>query len=98
MTKKIATAEEVRKKFTVGNIEEAISRIGEEMQKLLTYERCEDILGCCADIITVESTANFSPYDKMCLIARQAYLLGYLESSSTHFEAAERAYKELFSV
>ena len=96
MMKKTATAEEVRERFTVSDIDKAVSKVAKTVEELLTYETSAEILGYCIETISEENSEDTSRFDKICFIARQAYLFGYIKSLRTYLEAARLNYDELF--
>lgn len=97
MDKRTVTAQEVRDTFLVENIEQAVADIAQTMGELLDYKTSEEILVNCCTSLPEEQRQGFSRYDRLCWIARQAFLAGYLQATGTLLETAKTGYTALFA-
>lgn len=97
MDKRTVTAQEVRDTFLVENIEQAVADIAQTMGELLDYKTSEEILVNCCTSLPEEQRQGFSRYDRLCWIARQAFLAGYLQATETLLETAKTGYTALFA-
>lgn len=97
MDKRTATAQEVRDTFLVEDIEQAVAEIAQTMGELLDYKTSEELLANCCASLPEEQRQGLSRYDRLCWIARQAFLVGYLQATETLLETAKMGYTALFS-
>ena len=67
------------------------------MGELLDYKTSEEILVNCCTSLPEEQRQGFSRYDRLCWIARQAFLAGYLQATETLLETAKTGYTALFA-
>lgn len=97
MDKRTATAQEVKDAFLVEDIEQAVTDIAQTMGGILDYKTSEDILANCCTSLPEEQRQGLSRYDRLCWIARQAFLAGYLQATETLLETAVAGYNALFA-
>ena len=97
MDKRTATAQEVRDAFLVEDIEQAVADIAQTMGELLDYKTSEELLVNCCTSLPEEQRQGLSRYDRLCWIARQAFLAGYLQATETLLETAVAGYNALFA-
>lgn len=96
MDKRTVTAQEVRDAFLVEDIEQAVAEIAQTMGELLDYKTSEELLANCCTSLPEEQLQGLSRYDRLCWIARQAFLVGYLQATETLLETAKTGYTALF--
>lgn len=97
MKRETVTAQEVRDTFLVEDIEQAVADIAQTMGELLDYKTSEELLANCCTTPPEEQRRDFSRYDRLYWIARNAFLAGYLQATETLLETAKMGYMELFA-
>lgn len=97
MDKRTVTAQEVRDAFLVEDIEQAVAEIAQTMEGLLDYKTSEELLVNCCTSLPEEQRQGLSRYDRLCWIARRAFLAGYLQATETLLETAKTGYTALFA-
>lgn len=95
--KEIATAAEVRECFIIENVDEAAKSLVETIIKQLDYDTCLELIAS-AIAEDQEKVNNRSMCDKMVWIARQCFLMGFIDSFRKSAEAAQMSFDELFQV
>ena len=95
--KTAATAKEVRDTFLVKNIGQAVSDIAQTMEELMDYKASKELLVNCCTSQPEEQWQGIGRYDRLCWIARQAFLAGYLHAAESFLKSAEAGYKALFA-
>lgn len=97
MDKRTVTAQEVRDTFLVEDIAQAVAEIAQTIGGLLDYKTSEELLANCCTSLPEEQRQGLSRYDRLCWIARQAFLVGYLQATETLLETAKTGYTALFA-
>lgn len=97
MDKRTVTAQEVRDAFLVEDIEQAVAEIAQTVGELLDYKTSEELLVNCCTSLPEEQRQGLSRYDRLCWIARRAFLAGYLQATETLLETAKTGYTALFA-
>lgn len=95
--KTAATAKEVRDTFLVKNIGQAVSDIAQTMEELMDYKASKELLVNCCTSQPEEQWQGIGRYDRLCWIARQAFLAGYLHAAESFLKSAKAGYKALFA-
>lgn len=97
MDKRTVTAQEVRDAFLVEDIEQTVAEIAQTMGELLDNKTSEELLENCWTSLPEEQRQDLGRYDRLCWIARQAFLAGYLQATETLLKTAKIGYTALFA-
>jgi len=92
----MVTAEEVRKNFVIEDVEEATKTLVETVSESLDYDASVELLEAAISTVSQEEADASSMLDKLAWIARECYLMGFINAFQVSAEAAKQGWESLF--